>query len=325
MAVQQLTLHGEIVKKSNALARARWSAESVWEPRLVALLASQVRADDTDFHAYEIPVAAIMREREKRGGGGENGGKDYKEIENVVDRVMSRVLTIKDEKGRGWTKYNVFSRCRYRPTDHVLELGFHPDLRPHYLNLKKNFAEWNLMEYLMLPSIYSQRIFEILKSWDDQPEVILSVADIHEMLDTPNSFRKDFRNFRLRVLEKAHKDIHEHTKLRFEWEPIKVGRSVEKIRFIFSSHRVATTEKVKSDAKEEKRLRLEDQRFLRALECAKKKNGDCSVEDNMPVVCERCKRFKMLREFTSPNKEDLPVAHSVPELLSVLGLSETRE
>ena len=42
MAERQLPLPGEIVKKSNALARARWSADSVWEPRLVALLASKL-------------------------------------------------------------------------------------------------------------------------------------------------------------------------------------------------------------------------------------------------------------------------------------------
>ena len=60
----------------------------------------EVRADDTDFHVYEIPVSEVMRD-------GERGGRDYREVEGVVDRVMSRVLTIKDEKGRGWTKYNV--------------------------------------------------------------------------------------------------------------------------------------------------------------------------------------------------------------------------
>ena len=65
MAVKQLPLPGEIVKKSNALARARWSAESVWEPRLVALLASKVRADDTDFHVYEVPVTELMGRQRK--------------------------------------------------------------------------------------------------------------------------------------------------------------------------------------------------------------------------------------------------------------------
>lgn len=291
MVTRQLVLPGEIVKKSNALARARWTVESVWEPRLVALLASKVHVDDTDFHVYEIPVSEILHG---------SSGRDYQEIASVVDKIMSRVLTIHDEDG--WTKYNVFTRCRYRKKDGILELGFHPDLRQHYLQLKKNFAKWNLLEYLMLPSIYSQRIFEILKSWDDQPEVILSVSELNEMLDTPPSLRKDFKEFRRRVLEKAHKDIHTHTQLRFEWEPIKVGKSVEKIRFTFGARR-ALAEKVKADAKEEKRRRLANQRLLRAVECANKKNGDCRTADNVRIVCRVCADFKCCESVRQLNQK----------------------
>jgi len=227
MAEKQLTLDtGEIITKSNALARARWSAESVWEPRLVALLASKVRQHDMDFHVYEIPVAEVMQ------GHGAKGGKNYREIAAVVDRVMSRVLTIYDDDG--WTKYNVFSRCRYKKKTGILELGFHPDLRPHYLNLKDKFVQIGLMEYLTLPSVYSQRIFEFLKSWDDKPETSIFLSGLHEMLDTPESLRKNFAHFRRRVLEQAHKDIHEKTKLTYDWEPIKTGNAVTEIRFIFS-------------------------------------------------------------------------------------------
>ena len=53
------------------------------------------------------------------------------------------------------------------------------------------------------------------------------------MLDTPQSFRKDFRQFRTRVLEKAHKDILEFTDIYYTWEPIKKGRAVSWIKFIF--------------------------------------------------------------------------------------------
>ena len=281
MAEKQLVLPGEVVKKSNALARARWSAESVWEPRLVALLASKVRVDDTDFHVYKIPVAEVMRERE-------HGGRDYREIETVVDRVMSRVLTIKDEKGRGWTKYNVFSRCRYRPEEGILELGFHPDLRPHYLNLQGQFAKWNLLEYLMLPSIYSQRIFEILKSWDDKPEVEIALDDMHEMLDTPESLRQDFAQFRRRVLEKAHKDICKKTKLSFVWEPVKRGKAVVAIRFIFSPKRRAIAEAAAKEAAQAKQSVANNQNPLAAYACAKKKNGACAKQDNKKSICAAC-------------------------------------
>lgn len=293
MAQKQLILPGDIVKKSNALARARWSAESVWEPRLVALLASKVRHDDTDFQVYEVPVSEILQS---------TGGRDYREIEAVVDKVMSRVLTIRDDNG--WTKYNVFSRCRYRRKEGILELGFHPDLRPHYLNLQKQFAQYNLLEYLMLPSIYSQRIFEILKSWADKPEVVLSLAELHEMLDTPESLKKDFRNFRLRVLEKAHADIHKSTSLAFEWEPVKKGRAVESVRFYFGGKRFALKD-AKAKEKRQKDSTAANRTFHEAIQCAKEKYltaGTCAKPDNKRKICAFCREHNLFEDVARHQK-----------------------
>jgi plasmid replication initiation protein len=220
----------EIVKKSNALIRAHWSIESVLEPRIVAVLASKVHMKDEDFKIYEVPVSEVL--------GTKYGGHDLKELANVVDRIMGRVLTIFDNDGRGWTKYNVFSRCRFRPKDAVLELRFDADLKPHYLQLKEKFTQYSLAEFMSLPSTYSQRLYEFLKSWSDKPEVVAELVDLHDMLNTPKSLRADFKAFRLRVLEQAYKDIveREGSSLWFDWETIKRGRGgkVAAVRFVFS-------------------------------------------------------------------------------------------
>lgn len=293
MAAKQLILPGDIVKKSNALARARWSAESVWEPRLVALLASKVRTDDTDFQVYEIPVSEILQS---------TGGRDYREIEAVVDKVMSRVLTIRDDNG--WTKYNVFSRCRYRKKQGMLELGFHPDLRPHYLNLQKQFAQYSLLEYLMLPSIYSQRLFEVLKSWSDKPEVTLALDELHEMLDTPASFRANFKDFRRWTLEKAYADIHKHTSFGFEWEPVKKGRAVIAVRFYFGGKRFAIKDE-KAKVAKAKESSEKNQIFLAAIECAREKvlvDGTCTRADNKRKVCVMCREGNIILDVMKSEK-----------------------
>ena len=94
----------------------------------------------------------------------------------------------------------------------------------YYLNLQKHFAKYNLIEYLTLTSIYSQRLFEILKSWSSVPELTLQLSELHDMLATTASLRKDSRNFRIRVLEKAHLDITSKTEFKYSWELLKRGR-----------------------------------------------------------------------------------------------------
>jgi len=230
MAKRQIN---EIVKKSNALIRSHWTIESVLEPRIVAVLASKVNVNDEDFKIYEIPAKEVLNMS--------YGGHDLKELATTVDNIMGRVLTIYDSDGKGWTKYNVFSRCRFRPHDAVLELRFDADLKPHYIQLKERFTQYSLAEFMSLPSIYSQRLYEILKSWNDKPEVNIEMAELCDMLDVPVSFRHDFGYFRRKVLEQAHKDIVERdgSSLWFDWEPIKRGRGgkVVAIHFVFNETR----------------------------------------------------------------------------------------
>lgn len=286
MAVSQPPLPGKIVKKSNALARAQWQPQSIWEPRIVALVASKVQESDDDFLTYRIPVSELT------GVSDENlRGNQYRDIERSIANLGKATIRIEGNKPRNFRQYSIFSMCGYE--DGYLIAEFHPDLKPHFLNLKAQFTAYNLYDYLKLPSIYSQRIFEILKSWSNMPEFVISILELHKILETPESFRKDFRNFRIRVLEKAYKDIHKKTSLRFEWEPVKTGRSVGAIRFLFASGQKA----IANEKENEKEHVASNKAFLEAVKCAKEKNGECTKCDNKKFVCEICHRIGSYKEI----------------------------
>ena len=272
MAQRQLVIPGPVVKKSNALARASWSVKSVYEPRLVALVASRVRVDDQDFQDYEIPLSELL--------GGAVDGRTRQLVAEVVEGLLGRILTL--PRPNGWAKCNVFSWCEYDSKAGCIRARFDPGLKEHYLNLQSHFTQYSLMEFLMLPSTYSQRLFEVLKSWSSLPESVISLADLFEMLDVPVSLRANFKDFRRRVLEKAHKDITKQTGLRYEWEPIKKGRAVASIRFTFGARSSQASEK-KNQAK-----RSTDNALLKkAVACFK--SGSCSPRSNKQ--CDICKRL----------------------------------
>ena len=272
MAQRQLVIPGPVVKKSNALARASWSVKSVYEPRLVALVASRVRVDDQDFQDYEIPLSELL--------GGAVDGRTRQLVAEVVEGLLGRILTL--PRPNGWAKCNVFSWCEYDSKAGCIRARFDPGLKEHYLNLQSHFTQYSLMEFLMLPSIYSQRLFEVLKSWSSLPEAVIDLADLFEMLDVPASLRANFKDFRRRVLEKAHKDITTQTGLRYQWEPIKKGRAVAAIRFTFGARSAQASEK-KSQAQRSKDNAL----LKKAVACFK--SGSCSPKSNKQ--CEICNRL----------------------------------
>lgn len=284
MAKQQLLLPGEVVKKSNAIARAQWQPQSVWEPRIVALVASKVRTDDEDFFTYKIPVSELT------GVSDENlRGNQYREIAQSIAHLGKATIRIQGNNPRNFRQYNIFSMCGYE--NGYLIARFDPDLKPHFLGLQEKFTEYNLMQFLLLPSTYSQRIFEYLKSWDDKPELEISLLEFHKMLNTPESYRKNFKELRRWVLEKSHKDISKHTNLYYEWEPIKKGRSVEKIRFIFTKKRALPVSKSKETVAQEKKSKKSDKAFLASIACRKERGPACEGGRQKENICEICRRF----------------------------------
>lgn len=287
----------QYVTKSNALCRAQWSPESILEPRLVALLASKIDADDEDFKKYDIHVSELL--------GTGYGGDNARQLRLAAERVVGRTITVRE--GKSWSVYGVFSCCKYNHDTGIIAVGFHPDLKPHYLQLKKNlvqYTKYDLLEFRALPSLYSQRIFELLKSWKDQPEFSVPINELHKVLNAPISYRKNFKEFRIRVLEKARKDIHKHTSLRFAWKVIKSGRRVEAIQFIFSNRRVGEQQIEAVREKEGKALANAKKRtaaFQEAASCAIKKEGVCINRDRAKRVCAICDDMKFLAEIISKN------------------------
>jgi len=289
MAMQQLTLPGEIVKKHNDLVRSKINISSKTASRILACLVACIRHDDTRFkESYSVPIKDYLPPDE----GGGKGGRQYKLVKEACRELITATIEKEwpdPDNPDGDPIFLVMpflTSIKYRKGN--VEAKFNPEMSELLLQLRGFFTEIDLMEYLTLPSFYSQRLFEILKSWSGLPEVVLSVAELHRLLDTPDSMRADFRQFRVYVLEKAHKDIREKTKLRFEWEPIKAGRSVEAIRFLFAPGRKAIAEATANKAKADKQRRLNNQRMIAAVECAKAKKGECTTMDNKRIVCKLC-------------------------------------
>lgn len=273
-----------MVRKSNLLARAALVRESeaatfsVWERRLIALVASKISWDDVDFKDYEIKVEELL--------GKDYGGKNLDELERVVKRAMRRQLQIRS--GNDWIIYTLFTKCSFNSGSGTLKVCFHPDLKPHYLQLRQSYVQYELATFLALPSVYSQGLFEMLKSWANLPEVTISLEELHEILATPQSMRKDFAQFRMRVLEKAKKDIEKHANFHFLWEPVKQGRSVTAIRFIFAKGRMGLL--LNSIAEKDRQSATEN--FQKYVACYQERGEACVGGHQPETICELCRKFR---------------------------------
>lgn len=270
-SIQHAVKPKEIVKASNNFFRIRCKMKNLLASRIVMAFASLVDESDLNenkrFLRYQIAASSII-------GDIKAGGEYYSEIREAAYILMDQKLEQRKHKNH-FKIYTLFSTIEYENGTITGEL--HSDILPFFVNLKKQFTKITLNEYLRLPSVYSQKIFGYLSSWGGTNSVEIPLSELHFLLDTPESFRKNFKDFRRWCLEKSHSDILKYTSFRYDWMPIKNGRAVSSIRFIF---------KKEENEKRDNKNKL----FLEALNCAKEKKGCCIHHERAKEICEICDR-----------------------------------
>lgn len=290
MATYQLTLPGQIVKKHNELVRSKVNIISVHGSRVLASLVSCVRSDDIEFKdIYSVPAKELL----PSGGGG-----SYAQIKDVCKELISSAVEIEMQDPDDETVlvlFSFFSSIKYKKG--IIEARFNQEMKGFLLELKKHFTQYNLMDYLILSSIYSQRLFELLKSWQSMPEIIIELKELHKILLVPDSCKSNFGEFRRNILEKSYKEIFTKIGFHFEWEAVKKGRAVVAVRFTFAKKRVLPVAKAKSMDIQGKQSKADTKLCLLANKCQKLKAGICDAPTQEKEICLMCKKITMCKNI----------------------------
>lgn len=217
-----------IVKESNAIARAqlRPQAESVWEERIISQIVAFNRVDDTEFPETDFLLGRLFDGRKKI------SGREFLEIGKAVERLASTTYTIYHSRKK-YEIYPIFARIAY--DNGIISACLNPKLKPYFLQLRREFSLRSLPEFRSLSSIYSQQIYRFLCSIRALDDTTVEIERLHFTTTAPESFKQNFKEFRRRVLEPAEKEINEKTSLKYRGEPIRQGRKVVAVRFIFDS------------------------------------------------------------------------------------------
>lgn len=85
--------------------------------------------------------------------------------------------------------------------------------------------------------------------------------------------------------------------MRYEWEPVKKGRAVVAVRFIFSRRRALPVAKAKEAEAQAKGSARNNRAFNAALACAERKGQCCTQQDNKPGVCSVCVKLGICKEI----------------------------
>lgn len=246
------------ITKANALIEANYRL-SLTEQRIILLMASMVEPEDEDFKRYQIYVKDYMRIV------GVERPTLYRDMVKMIDDLMRAIVAIRlsDEEilHTHWIQNQVI-----KIGGGCVDVTFDPELKPFLLHLKERFTTYRLENIIRLKSVYSIRIYELLKQYQGLGSRRITIEDLRKMLGIEPKEYPLYGNFKAKVLSVAYQEINEKTDIRFSFKEIKQGRKVYELEFTIENK----PEEPKPDnaprRKDRSRVRAEEQKVKQAEE-----------------------------------------------------------
>ncbi len=231
-----------IVSKSNTLIEAN-SRLNLVEQKMLLCLASNIEPNDRDFKTYTFPIKQFHDLL------GLNGSTKYTELSKITKELLSKVIEIR--AGEELIQVSWLSSAIYNRNKGTIDMRFDPLLKPFLLELSSKFTSYRLANVVKLKSTYAIRIYELLKQYEDLKERTISLENLRYYLDAMDVY-PNYANFKQRVLKPSQKELNQKTDISFEFEEIKLGRKVQKIRFIIRAQKKKDSELVHFEKKLDK-------------------------------------------------------------------------
>jgi plasmid replication initiation protein len=233
------------VRQGNDLIEASYKIASLGEARLIRLLIAQISSFDEDFKVYQISVSDFAHVF----GLNDRDGRLYELLYNAADGLTSRKIRMRN--GNSWLLMNWLSSAEYRHGSGYVELCFDAKLKPYLLQLKGYYTEYELENTVHFKSLYSIRLFELLKREykEDQKTGQFKRSFEYDELREKMGIEKDeytfFKDFRVRVIDKAQKEINRFSSINIvQVDYPKTGRKITHVVFHYEKQKQGQMELV---------------------------------------------------------------------------------
>lgn len=209
----------KIIVWANTVAEARYSL-SVPEQRLILWLAAQIEREDD---ALQERTVSILEMQEIIGG---NNGRIYEQFDLVCDRLLTRVLELRDDEKCERVKFNWMHEVVYKDGLGCITLRFHDRLKPLLLNLKERFSMIPLKTVFKLRGGYAIRWYELLKAKEYLGTFSMSVEELRAWLAIDDGELSAVKDLRKRAIDVSKAELDNKADLTFSYTPTKVGKRI---------------------------------------------------------------------------------------------------
>lgn len=211
------------VAKANELIQNAINNYNLTELKAFCYILSKVKPTDQTGQEYKFKINDFCEVCGIETNNGQNYQRVKKALKGLADKSYWQITENGSEK---------LIRAIDDPEVHrgsgTIKVKLHHSIEPYVLNLQGQYTQYSLLGVCPMRSAYSIKLYELLKSYTGLHRKTFDLEDLKQRLQAPYSRYKDFR---VKAIEVAVREINLYTDIEITWEPIKIGRSVAKISF----------------------------------------------------------------------------------------------
>lgn len=160
--------------------------------------------------------------------------QSYKDIKKGCRELMRTIITMRDSKAKSTEECVVVSWMHYHDDQGWLEASFTPWIAPYIHHLTKiGYTTIEVNEAVKFSSFHTIRLYELLMQFQQTGERFISIDDFRKVFQIETNQYGRWVDFNRRVIEPSIKEIEEKTALSVICEPVKTGRKITSLSFIF--------------------------------------------------------------------------------------------
>lgn len=225
--------------KNNILNSAKFNIE-LFEYRII--LAAMSKIKNTDINNEDIEtIEFTIKEFNDIYYDGKANKVIYTKLKKACEKLITRSIIIELEKK--YVMIQWIKRIDFPKGEGKIAISFHDDIKPFILYMKNNeYTKYIFKNIVKMKSVYSIRIYELLKQYQTIGERTFKLNELKEILGLNKNNYKQYGCFKLRVLEAVKKEIAEKSDIIINYEEITEAKKVIKLKFHINKNPKANKE-----------------------------------------------------------------------------------
>lgn len=213
-----------IAMRPDNLIEARF-ALTAKQNDIIDMVLSQIK--DDDCYRYELDIERFKNFYKT------DTSNIYRDLKKAVEGFEKIGLEILNTEINERVYFPWFSKIHYKNNEGVILVNLDLDFKKILLEVKKKIF-YDITIPLNFTSMYSKRLYYYLKSFEDTGWRIDNIDELRSKLECPKSY-DNYSDFKRYVLNPAYGEINNNSDILFNYQTIKEGRKIAKIKFLINS------------------------------------------------------------------------------------------